>query len=79
MADDVKKARSQISSKHQVTIAAAAFRRAGLAAGDLVRIEAEGAGRVVLTKVDDLADRYSGALDTDGALREGVEAQRDEW
>jgi AbrB family looped-hinge helix DNA binding protein len=79
MADDVKKARSRISSKHQVTIPAAAFRRAGLAAGDLVRIEAEGAGRVVLTKVDDLADRYSGALDTDGALRQGVEAQRDEW
>jgi bifunctional DNA-binding transcriptional regulator/antitoxin component of YhaV-PrlF toxin-antitoxin module len=79
MADEVKRNRSRISSKHQVTIPAAAFRRAGFAAGDLVRIEAEGAGRVVLTKVDDLVDRYSGSLETGGELRRNVEALRDEW
>lgn len=71
--------RSRISSKHQVTIPAAAFRGAGLAVGDVVRVEAEAAGRVVLTKVDDLVDRYSGSLATGGELRRCVEAARDEW
>ena len=79
MGENVKRNRSRISTKHQVTIPAAAFRSAGLAAGDLVRIEAEGAGRVVLTKVDDLVDRYSGTLDMHGELRQRVETMRDEW
>ena len=79
MPRDVKHIRSRISSKHQVTIPAAEFRRAGLAAGDLVRIEAEGAGRVILTRVDELVDRYSGAVDAGGELRRSVDAQRDEW
>jgi bifunctional DNA-binding transcriptional regulator/antitoxin component of YhaV-PrlF toxin-antitoxin module len=77
MGENVKK--SRISSKRQVTIPAAAFRSAGFAAGDLVRVEAEGQGRVVLTKVDDLVDRYSGSLATGGELRRSVEALRDEW
>jgi len=77
MPRDVK--RSRISSKHQVTIPAAAFRSAGFAAGDFVRVEAAGAGRIVLTKVDDLVDRYSGALDDDGTLRRSIDASRDEW
>ncbi len=71
--------RSRISSKHQVTIPAAAFRGAGFAAGDLVRVTVAGAGRVTLTKVDDLVERYSGSLTTGGQLRRGVEALRDEW
>jgi bifunctional DNA-binding transcriptional regulator/antitoxin component of YhaV-PrlF toxin-antitoxin module len=82
MDENVRKrrtARSRITSKHQVTIPAAAFRGAGFAAGDLVRVEAEGQGRVVLTKVDDLVDRYSGSLVTGGELRRSVEALRDEW
>ena len=82
MVDNVKNGRagrSRISSKHQVTIPAAAFHGAGLAAGDMVRVEAEGAGRVVLTKVDDLVDRYSGSLATGGELRRGIQALRDEW
>jgi hypothetical protein len=44
-----------------------------------VRVEAEGAGRVVLTKVDELVDRYSGSLATGGALRRSVQALRYEW
>jgi len=81
VADNVKQVRagrSRISSKHQITIPIAAFRGAGFAAGDLVRVEAGGAGRVVLTKVDDLVDRYSGSLATQGGLRRDVEALRDE-
>jgi bifunctional DNA-binding transcriptional regulator/antitoxin component of YhaV-PrlF toxin-antitoxin module len=82
MAENVKRrrvGRSRISSKHQVTIPAAAFRSAGFAAGDLVRVEAAGAGRVVLTKVEDVVERYSGSLATGGALRRSTESVRDEW
>jgi bifunctional DNA-binding transcriptional regulator/antitoxin component of YhaV-PrlF toxin-antitoxin module len=82
VADNVKNSRagrSRISSKHQITIPVAAFRSAGFAAGDLVRVEAMGAGRVVLTKIDDLVERYSGSLATDGELRRSVESLRDEW
>lgn len=69
---------TRISSKHQVTIPAAAFRRAGLHPGDALRAEAAGAGRVVLTRVEELLDRYSGALEG-GGLRDAVEQQREEW
>lgn len=82
MAENVKNrrvGRSRISSKHQVTIPAAAFHGAGLAAGDMVRVEAEGAGRVVLTKVDDLVDRFSGSLATGGELGRSIQALRNEW
>jgi bifunctional DNA-binding transcriptional regulator/antitoxin component of YhaV-PrlF toxin-antitoxin module len=82
MAKEVKErrgGRSRISSKHQITIPAAAFRGAGFAAGDLVRVEAAGAGRVVLTKIDDLVDHYSGSLATGGELGRSVDALRDEW
>lgn len=70
---------TRVSSKHQVTIPASAFRTAGLAPGDTLRAEAEGAGRVVLTRLDELIDRYSGCLDTAGDLRERVEGLREEW
>jgi bifunctional DNA-binding transcriptional regulator/antitoxin component of YhaV-PrlF toxin-antitoxin module len=82
MAEEVKRrvaGRSRISAKHQITIPAGAFHRAGLAPGDLVRVQADGVGRVVLTRIDDLVDRYSGALSTGGGLRRGAEALRDEW
>jgi AbrB family looped-hinge helix DNA binding protein len=71
--------RTKISSKHQVTIPASAFRAAGLESGDVLRVEAEGAGRVVLTRLDDLVDRYAGCLDTGGTLRARVGGLRDEW
>jgi bifunctional DNA-binding transcriptional regulator/antitoxin component of YhaV-PrlF toxin-antitoxin module len=83
MAKEVKKkqsvARCRISSKNQITIPVAALRTAGFAAGDVVRVEASGAGQVVLTKLDELVDRYSGALQTGGRLREQAQALRDEW
>ena len=73
------KNQSRISSKHQVTIPAAAFRSAGFEPGDVVRVEADGAGRVVLTRIAELVDEYSGSLRTGGGLREQVEGLRDEW
>lgn len=84
MAEKVRKAgggrkTTRVSSKHQITIPAGAFRTAGFQPGDTLRADALGAGRVMLTRVDELLDRYSGALDTDGDLRAGVEALREEW
>lgn len=71
--------RTRVSSKHQVTIPASAFRTAGLEAGDTLRVEARGAGQIVLTRVDELVDRYSGCLDTGGELRARRQELRDEW
>lgn len=70
---------TRVSTKHQVTIPAAAFRGAGLQPGDTLRVEAEGAGRVVLTRVDVLIERYSGCLQTGGDLRRQVEELHREW
>lgn len=73
------RSQTKVSSKHQVTIPVGAFREAGLAAGDTLRVEATGAGQIVLTRLDELLDRYSGCLDTGGGLRESVEELRREW
>lgn len=70
---------SRVSSKHQVTIPVAAFRGAGLESGDTLRIEAEGRGRLVMTRIDELLDRYSGSLDTAGELKAQIEGLREEW
>ena len=45
----------------------------------MVRVEADGAGRVVLTRIEALVDEYSGSMRTGGDLREQVEGLRDEW
>ncbi|HVQ59789.1 MAG TPA: hypothetical protein VMS60_12850 [Solirubrobacterales bacterium] len=42
-------------------------------------MEADGAGRVVLTRIDELVSRYSGCLDTGGDLRKQVGGLREEW
>ncbi|HYC81922.1 MAG TPA: AbrB/MazE/SpoVT family DNA-binding domain-containing protein [Solirubrobacterales bacterium] len=78
MAEKVKN-QTRVSSKHQVTIPKGAFRTAGLEPGDVVKVEAEGAGRVVLTRVAELVDRYSGRLETRGDLGERVRGLREEW
>lgn len=70
---------TRVSKKHQVTIPADAFRGAGLEPGDTLQAEAAGAGRVVLTRVDELVDRYSGALSTGGGLRRQIDELNEEW
>lgn len=83
MDNRVKQPRSRsstrVSSKHQITIPVSALRTAGLRPGNRVQAKATGPGRVVLTRVDELLDRYSGALDTGGRLRAVVEGLREEW
>lgn len=78
MAEKVKN-QTRVSSKHQVTIPVSALCAAGFEPGDILKVEAEGAGRVVLSRIDELIDRYSGCLDTGGDLRERVGGLREEW
>jgi len=83
MAVDVKKTRaagrSRISSKHQITIPIEAFGEAGLREGDVVQVKAQGRGRVLIARVDDLIDEYAGCLSTGGQLGRSVRALRREW
>lgn len=85
MAREVKKPavprreRTRISSKHQVTIREPAFSAAGLHAGDEVQVRALGPGQIVLTRVEDLLERYRGALPAGTFPAGWLEQQRGEW
>jgi hypothetical protein len=71
--------RTRISSKHQVTIREPAFSAAGFREGDEVQVRALGPGQVVLTRVDELLDRYRGALPA-GTFPPGwLEQERAGW
>lgn len=70
---------TKVSRKHQITIPAATLRAAGLAPGDVLRVRALGAGRVELSRVDQLLQRYAGVLDTGGGFRRTVDELRGEW
>lgn len=85
MAQEVKKSgrqggnRSRISSKHQITIPKEPFREAGLSEGDVLRAEAAGRGRLVLTRTTDLVDELAGSLPP-GTFKPGwLEELRREW
>ncbi|HEV2998112.1 MAG TPA: AbrB/MazE/SpoVT family DNA-binding domain-containing protein [Solirubrobacteraceae bacterium] len=71
--------RSRVSAKHQVTIPSATFNEAGLHEGDLVQIRAQGPGRVLIARVDDLIDQYAGCLSSGGKLGRTVRGLRQEW
>lgn len=65
MAVKVRKRRAgvtRISAKNQATIPVEALRKAGLKAGDEVRVRAAGAGQIVLTSWDAVMKRHAGAL-----------------
>lgn len=84
MASNVKKVRgaigrSRISTKHQITIPISAFSEAGLREGDVVRVEAQGPGRVVIARMDDLVEELAGSLSTGGELGRAVRKLRQEW
>jgi len=70
---------TRVSSKHQVTIPRQAFETAGLKAGDTVKVEANGPGRVTLTRVDELLGKYRGALTPGVITNEDIGRLRDEW
>ncbi len=68
-----------MSGKHQITIPIAAFSEAGLREGDVVQVTAEGRGRVLISRMDDLLDEYAGSLSTGGQLGRAVRGLRAEW
>jgi bifunctional DNA-binding transcriptional regulator/antitoxin component of YhaV-PrlF toxin-antitoxin module len=70
--------RTRISAKNQATIPVAALRQAGLKSGDELRVEAAGAGRIVLTRVEETLGRYAGRLT--GVYPKGsLQKLRREW
>jgi bifunctional DNA-binding transcriptional regulator/antitoxin component of YhaV-PrlF toxin-antitoxin module len=71
--------RSRVSGKHQITIPIGAFSEAGLREGDVVRVEAQGRGRILIARMDDLVDEYAGCLSTGGELGRTVRGLRREW
>lgn len=69
---------TRISAKHQITIPVDALRGAGLSVGERVVARAEGPGRVVLEREDDVVDEFAGLLT--GTYPAGeLDALRDEW
>lgn len=82
MAEEVKRARrrgyTRLSSKNQATIPVAALEQAGLRPGDELKVEADGPGRVVLTRCENRFDKYAGAFP--GVFPPGfLEELRAEW
>jgi bifunctional DNA-binding transcriptional regulator/antitoxin component of YhaV-PrlF toxin-antitoxin module len=68
-----------VSGKHQITIPIGAFSEAGLREGDVVQVRADGPGRVVIARMDDLLEEFAGALRTGGELGRAVRGSREEW
>jgi len=58
----VRRGRTRLSVKNQATIPVAALRRAGLRPGDELRVEAAGAGRIVLVRANEVIARHAGRL-----------------
>ena len=73
-----RRGRTRISAKKQATIPADALKLAGLKAGDELRVEAAGAGRIVLVRADDPIERLKGCLT--GVYPKGyLDRLRREW
>lgn len=69
---------TKISEKHQVTIPIDAMRIAGLEAGERVIARADGPGRVVLEREEDVLESFSGSMT--GVFEHGIlEQLRNEW
>lgn len=54
--------RTRLSANHQLTIPLGPFESAELEVGDRFRVEAEGRGRVVITRIEEYAERHLGQL-----------------
>lgn len=69
---------SRITAKHQITIPAAALRSAGLEAGERLVARADGPGRVVLEREEDVLGELAGSLQGVYAANE-LDELRDSW
>lgn len=73
-----RRGQTKLTSKLQLTLPKAAADAAGLGAGDVMRVEATGRGRVVLSRVDDPILKYAGS--EPGMYPRGyLERLRSEW
>jgi bifunctional DNA-binding transcriptional regulator/antitoxin component of YhaV-PrlF toxin-antitoxin module len=70
---------TRLSRKHQATIPVAVLAEAGVKAGERLRVEALGPGRIVLTRAEDNLEDLLGALGDDVFPPGYLEELRGEW
>jgi bifunctional DNA-binding transcriptional regulator/antitoxin component of YhaV-PrlF toxin-antitoxin module len=84
MSEEVKEPRrgprtTRLSRKHQATIPVAVLAEAGLQAGQRLRVEALGPGRIVLTRAEDDFDELIGAVGDEAYPPDYLGRLRGEW
>jgi bifunctional DNA-binding transcriptional regulator/antitoxin component of YhaV-PrlF toxin-antitoxin module len=84
MSEEVKPPRwrprtTRLSRKNQATIPVAVLAEAGVQAGEQLRVEALGPGRIVLTRAEDQFEDLLGALGDDVYPPGYLEELRVEW
>lgn len=83
MAEKVKRTRragvTRLSAKNQVTIPVSVLGETGVHAGDDLRVEAAGPGRIVLVRVKDPLEELFGSVGGDVYPDRYLEELRGEW
>jgi bifunctional DNA-binding transcriptional regulator/antitoxin component of YhaV-PrlF toxin-antitoxin module len=75
---DRRRGTSRVSSKHQVTIPVEALHAAGLEVGERLVARADGPGRVIFEREDDVLAEFAGAL-PDVYRPDELASLRNEW
>lgn len=75
---DRRRGTSRVSAKHQVTIPLDALRAAGLSVGERLVAHADGPGRIVFEREDDVLAQFAAVL-TGVYEPDELKTLRDEW